>query len=267
MLFKSEKMIPIPAPINTTELLKDKVALITGGSGGIGLAIAESFLKSGAKVIIAGTSEKKLQDGLRKLDGGANASAIAIDVTDVDALPAKTHEAAQLFLENRIDILVNSAGVVNCHDFLEMSGEEYDRIMDTNAKGTFFMSQAVAKYMIENHVKGHILNLASSSSLRPAWTPYHMSKWAVRGLTLGMADRLLPYGIVVNAIAPGPVATPMLGKHEGDSIYNATCPAGRYAMPSEIAALATFMVSDMGNMIVGDTFFMTGGGGTITLHR
>ena len=158
MLFKSEKMIPIPAPINTTELLKDKVALITGGSGGIGLAIAESFLKSGAKVIIAGTSEKKLQDGLRKLDGGANASAIAIDVTDVDALPAKTHEAAQLFLENRIDILVNSAGVVNCHDFLEMSGEEYDRIMDTNAKGTFFMSQAVAKYMIENHVKGHILN-------------------------------------------------------------------------------------------------------------
>ena len=81
-----------------------------------------------------------------------------------------------------------------------------------------------------------------------------------------MADKLLPYGIIVNAIAPGPVATAMLSKHEGDSIYHENCPAGRYAMPSEIAALATFMVSDMGELIVGDTFYMTGGSGTITLH-
>lgn len=175
--------------------------------------------------------------------------------------------AAASFPENRIDILVNSAGILNHTDFLEMSEDEYDRIMDINAKGTFFMSQAVAKHMIENRIKGHILNLSSSSSLRPAWTPYQISKWAVRGMTLGMADRLLPYGIIVNAIAPGPVATPMLGKHEGDSIYNATCPAGRYAMPEEIARLATFMVSDLGDMIVGDTFYMTGGSGTISLHR
>lgn len=181
-------------------------------------------------------------------------------------MPEKVKTAAGMFPENRIDILVNSAGVVSHSDFLDMSEQEYDSIMDINAKGTFFMSQAIAKYMIENRIKGHILNVTSSSALRPAWTPYQMSKWAVRGLTLGMADRLLPYGIIVNAIAPGPTATPMLGKKEGDSIYNATCPAGRFAMPSEIAALATFMVSDMGDMIVGDTFYMTGGSGTITLH-
>lgn len=197
---------------------------------------------------------------------GGVISSITIDVLDICSLPEKVIAASNLFPEGRIDILVNSAGILNHTDFLEMSEEEYDRIMDINAKGTFFMSQAVAKHMIENHVKGHILNVSSSSSLRPAWSPYQMSKWAVRGLTLGMADRLLPYGIVVNAIAPGPVATPMLNKHVGDSIFSATCPAGRYAMPEEIAKLATFMVSDMGDLIVGDTFYMTGGSGTITLH-
>lgn len=125
--------------------------------------------------------------------------------------------------------------------------------MDINAKGSFFMSQAVGRFVIENRIKGHILNVTSSSALRPAWTPYQMSKWAVRGFTMGLADKLLPYGIIVNAIAPGPTATPMLGKQEGDSIYNDSNPSGRYAMPEEIASLAAIMVSDMGNMIVGDT--------------
>ena len=266
MIFKEEKKIPICNPINAPELLKGKVALITGGSGGIGLAMAESFLKSGARVIIAGTNEEKIRSCCEKIGGGGNLSYIVIDVKDVKSMPEKVKTAAAMFPGNRIDILVNSAGVVSHSDFLDMSEQEYDSIMDINAKGTFFMSQATAKYMIENRIKGHILNVTSSSALRPAWTPYQMSKWAVRGLTLGTADKLLPYGIVVNAIAPGPTATPMLGKNEGDSIYNATCPAGRFAMPSEIAALATFMVSDMGDMIVGDTFYMTGGSGTITLH-
>ena len=266
MLLKEEKQIPIPAPVSVPELLNGKVALITGGSGGIGLAMAESFLKSGAKVIIAGTNEEKLRSCCEKLNGGINISYIVIDVKDVESLPEKVKTAAAMFPENRIDILVNSAGVVSHSDFLDMTEQEYDNIMDINAKGTFFMSQAVAKYMIENRINGHILNVTSSSALRPAWTPYQMSKWAVRGFTLGAADKLLPYGIIVNAIAPGPTATPMLGKNEGDSIYNAVCPAGRYAMPSEIAALATFMVSDMGDMVVGDTFYMTGGSGTITLH-
>ena len=182
-------------------------------------------------------------------------------------MPEKVRLAAKMSSTGKIDILVNSAGLVSHHDFFYMSEKEYDSIMDVNAKGTYFMSQAVGKYMIENKIKGHILNVTSSSALRPAWTPYQMSKWAVRGLTLGLADALLPHGIVVNPIAPGPVATPMLGKFEGDSIYNETSPSGRYAMPEEIAQLAVFMVSDMGNLIVGDTFYMTGGSGTITLHN
>ncbi|MBQ3396295.1 MAG: SDR family oxidoreductase [Synergistaceae bacterium] len=267
MLTKEEKMIPIPEPVNTNRLLEDKIALITGGSGGIGMGIAKAFLNSGAKVIIAGTNENKLNDCLRKLTNGGGVKLLTLNVLDVKAMPGKVEEAANLFGENRIDILVNSAGVVSHSGFENMTEEEYDNIMNINVRGTYFMSQAVSKFMIERKIRGHILNLASSSSLRPAWTPYQISKWAVRGLTLGLADSLLPHGIIVNAIAPGPVATPMLGKNEGDSIYNPYTPTGRYAMPSEIAELAVFMASSMGDLIVGDTFFITGGSGTITLHR
>ena len=260
-------MVPIYQPIDGQHLLEGKTALITGGSGGIGFAIAKAFLQQSCEVIIAGTSEQKISKYCEKLSGKAKAHCLVIDVTDVDSMPEKVRLAAAMSSTGKIDILVNSAGLVSHSDFYHMTEKEYDSIMDVNAKGTYFMSQAVGKLMIEKKIKGHILNVTSSSALRPAWTPYQMSKWAVRGLTLGLADALLPYGIVVNAIAPGPVATSMLGKYEGDSIYNETSPSGRYAVPEEIAQLAVFMVSDMGNLIVGDTFYITGGSGTITLHN
>lgn len=265
-LLKAREMIPVYQPIDGQHLLDGKTALIIGGSGGIGFAIAKAFLQHDCEVIIAGTSEEKLSQCCEKLSGGGKAHYLVIDVTDVSSMPEKVRLAASESSAGKIDILVNSAGLVSHSDFYHMTEKEYDSIMDVNAKGTYFMSQAVGKFMIEKKIRGHILNVTSSSALRPAWTPYQMSKWAVRGLTLGLADALLPYGIVVNAIAPGPVATPMLGKQEGDSIYNGTSPSGRYAMPEEIAQLAVFMVSDMGNLIVGDTFYMTGGSGTITLH-
>ena len=262
---KEEKIQPIIVPVEKEKLLDGKVALITGGTSGIGLAVAQAFQNAGAKVIITGTNQQKLEIALKKRGGGGKG--LLIDVRDTEHLPDKVKEAEALFEENRIDILVNSAGVVVKHDFWGIDEKEYDRIMDTNAKGTFFMSQAVGKAMIEKQIKGHILNVTSSSALRPAWTPYQMSKWAVRGLTLGLADTLLPYGIVVNAIAPGPTATPMLGKTEGSSISEPNNPSKRYAMPEEIASMAVYMVSDAGRMIVGDTVYMTGGSGTITLHH
>lgn len=259
------KMIPVPTQFNTTELLRGKVALITGGSGGIGNAIAESFLKNGCKVIIAGTSQEKLDNSVKKLGDNMDVRALVIDVTKVNLLAEKVELAAQFF--GHIDILVNSAGV-NCFtDFLAVTEDEYDTVMNVNAKGTYFMSQAIAKYMIKNNIKGHILNITSSSALRPAKTPYHMSKWAVKGFTLGAADRLLPSGIIVNAIAPGPVATSMLGKRENDSIYKDGQPSGRYALPVEIANMAVLLASDVCNLVVGDTLYMTGGSGIISLHN
>ncbi len=131
-----------------------------------------------------------------------------------------------------IDILVNSAGVLSGKSFLEVTEEEYDAVMDINTKGTFFMTQAVANRMLLKKIHGHILNVTSSSSVRPAWTPYQLSKWAIKGFTLGAADKLLEHGIIVNAIAPGPVATEMLKRENPDSIYKANQPSGRYAMPT-----------------------------------
>lgn len=267
LMTNEKEMIPIPKPINANIKLDGKIALITGGNSGIGFAIAESFIRNGCKVIIAGTNERKLTEAANKLGGGDVVRYIQLDVLDIASIPEKIYTASSFFKESRIDILVNSAGVIAKSSFDDMSEEEYDYIMDTNAKGVFFMSQFVSKHMIEHKVKGHILNVTSSSALRPAWTPYQMSKWAVRGLTLGLADNLLKNGIIVNAIAPGPVATAMLDKSEGDSIYNATNPSGRFATAGEIAELAAFMVSDMGNLIVGDTFYITGGSGIITLHN
>ena len=268
-LIKGKKYVPIIKPINNGSLLKDKIALITGGNGGIGYAIAEAFLNNGCKVVITGTNEEKLIKCYNQLNmkNTGNVKYIILNVLDIESLPKKIEKAASLFNEGKIDILVNSAGVLGKRSFKDVIEKEYDLIMDVNTKGTFFMCQAMGKFMINKKIKGHILNISSSSALRPAWTPYCMSKWAIRGFTIGLADLLSPYGIVVNAIAPGPTATAMLGKGEGDSIYRKNSPAKRFILPSEIANLAVFLASDMGNMIIGDTVYMTAGSGITTLHN
>jgi 3-oxoacyl-[acyl-carrier protein] reductase len=139
----------------------------------------------------------------------------------------------------------------------------YDNVLNTNLKGSFFLSQMVGKYMKENQIKGNILNIASSSSLRPAISAYTLSKWGMRGLTLGLAKSLAPYGITVNGIAPGPTATPML-KSDNNDITNNRIPLGRFVMPEEIANMAVFLVSGFGRSIIGDIVYMTGGAGVVT---
>ena len=114
-------------------------------------------------------------------------------------------------------------------------------VLNTNLKGVFFLSQAVGRYMKDNKIKGNILNIASSSSLRPATSAYTISKWGIRGLTLGLAKSLAPLGIVVNGVAPGPTATPMIMHGDRSNITFDHIPAGRYAMPQEIANMAVFL--------------------------
>lgn len=265
LLLKRKDKIPIPQPINVQKVLDGKTALITGGSGGLGLAFAKAFRNAGCNVIIAGTNPNKLNNC--QLSLGENCLTIVMDINDVSSIEDKVKDAIKLSPSGKIDILVNSAGFNKAQKFLDVKESDYDRIMDVNVKGTFFVCQVMAKYMISNKIKGHILNVSSSSALRPAWTPYEISKWAIKGFTKGLADTLLPYGIIVNAIAPGPTATPMLNYMDGDSIANDNNLIGRFEMPSEIANLAVFMVSDLGNMIVGDTVYITGGSGVISLHR
>lgn len=262
----TKEIIAIPTPQNIGELLQGKTALITGGSSGIGFAIAERFLAAGCQVIISGTNEEKLMKCCEKL-GTDKVKGIVINLLDVDSIKSKIDEAAAMFDGSTIDILVNSAGFNPMKAFFQISEEDYDRTLDINVKGTFFMSQAIASYMIEKKIKGHILNISSSSALRPAWAPYGMSKWMIRGFTKGLADTLIPYGIIVNAIAPGPTATPMLGKSADGDLDRPSSPNKRYAVPEEIANLALVFVSDFGNLVVGDTLYATGGCGVITLHQ
>lgn len=259
---KNEKnIVPIDIPKNQNNLLENKVALIVGGTGGIGAVIAEAFIEAGAKVIISGTKEEKVKNAVEKL--GDCARGIQIDLNKVGGFDNKVSQAISLFPENRIDILVNCAGVHGNQTFGSVSETTYDSVMNTNLKGMFFMTQVVSNYMKEKRIKGHILNVSSAAALKPGYTPYEISKSGVRSFTLGAAAELIPYGIIVNAIAPGPVATAMLGRKEGDTLYTDCIPAKRFATPSEIGQLAVIMVSDMCNLVIGDTFYVSGGSGTI----
>ena len=262
---RKKQLEPIPVIKDNKQLLKSKVALVIGGGSGIGLSIADAFIKSGAKVILAGRNEDKLKKACTQL--GPDYSRYCVwDITDVEEIDNNLIKAISLFPENRIDILVNSAGVHHASSFEDITVDEFDTIINTNLKGVFFIDRAVGLYMKNNNIKGHILNVSSSSALRPAWGPYQMSKWALNGFTLGLAKKLQEYGIVVNAIAPGQTATPMLNKDEHD-ISADFAQMGRYIMPVEIANLAVILCSDIGNVVVGDTLYATGGSGLLTMEK
>lgn len=251
--------------IPNNKWLINRCALITGGTSGIGLAIAEKFISSGAKVIITGRSQERIDKALIKL-GESNAFGVVLDNTRVDTFDIIFQEI-QATAKNvgfpQIDILVNNAGV-NFKGMPNVVEEEYDKVLDTNLKGVFFLSQMIGKYYISNAIKGNILNIASASSLRPADSAYSVAKWGIRGLTLGLAKALGKEGITVNGIAPGPTATPMMIKEGQTNMALERIPLGRYIMPEEIANMAVILVSDMGRSIMGDIVYMTGGAGILT---
>lgn len=263
---KEEKITKVIVPTDKDKILAGKNAIIVGGTGGIGLAIADSLRNSGCNVIITGRNQEKAEAAAKKM-GGENIRGAALDISNIDQIRTRIPEIANMFDNSSIDILVNAAGVISTVDFLDVTEEQWDTLMDANLKGLFFASQVVSKHMIEKGIKGHILNISSASGLRPAWKPYQISKWAVNGFTKGLADTLLPYGIICNGIAPGPVATAMMKKEGDESLYNPTNPSGRCAASEEIANLALFLVSSMGDLVVGETYVISGGGGTISYHK
>ncbi|MBU5428783.1 SDR family oxidoreductase [Kineothrix sp. MSJ-39] len=264
MMTKEEKKVEIPYYVDKDNLLSGKVALVCGGSGGIGQAIVKGFLQSGCKVIISGTNEKKLQKMQTELNSN-NISILKFDYREVDKMNEFVEKAVSIY--NKIDILVSSTGVhTENASFWNITPEEYSRVMDINLKGTFFACQAFGEYMKENGIQGHILIISSSRGDEPAWSPYGISKWGLKGLVEGMAKIFAPCGIIVNSIAPGATATELIGYETGNSIYCLDNIVNRYVMPEEVANLAKFMVSDMGNMIIGDTVRISGGRGCFDIR-
>lgn len=252
--------------VSHDRLLAGKTAFITGGTSGIGLAIARAFLQAGASVVIAARGKEKLDNTVTALSSvlkeGQAIKSVVLDCANVASFDSVLNEAEKSLRCKCFDILVNNAGTGG-GVWGHCSESDYDKVMNTNLKGFFFLSQSVATRMRATGVKGNILNIASSSSLRPANSAYTLSKWGIRGLTVGLAKTLIKYGIVVNGIAPGPTATPMLS-HDSNDINLPTNPSGRFALPEEIASFAVMLCSDAGRMVVGDVLYMTGGSGVTT---
>lgn len=263
-LLKTKNIVTIQQMVDEKKILNGKTAVVVGGTGGIGHAIAKVFLESGCKVIITGTNQKKMTETLEKFKE-ANVKGMILDLGKPESFNDKVKEAVSIF--GKVDILVNSGGVHSENiDFWKMSEAEYDRIMDINLKGAFFLCQAFGSYMKDNAIKGHILLISSSRGAEPAYSPYGLSKWGLNGMTQGLAKLFLTHGIIVNAIAPGSTATPLLGIKEGDNLYCDENGIERYIVPDEVAEYARMLVSDMGNVVIGETIHVSAGRGVFDIR-
>lgn len=264
---KEKEIVPIEKVIPEDQILEDKVALIAGGSGGIGMAISHALLQAGCKVILAGTKVDKLKKCKNSFDKKyqKNVGTIVLNMLDISELSANIKKCALIF--GKIDIFINSAGVHTENvDFWEMVPSEFDRVMNINLKGPYFACLEMAKYWKKNSLKGHILLISSSRGSEPAFSPYGISKWGINGMTKGLANILINDNIIVNAIAPGSTATPLLGIHEGDSIFTTDNKFNRMVMPDEVGEYARMMVSDAGDMLVGETIHISGGRGVFDIR-
>ena len=245
------------------KILLGKNAIVTGGSRGIGFAIAKKLAEEGARVIITGRKEQSLVQACDKLGITENkVDYIVWDITDIEHCRPKIEQAATQ-LGSPIDILINNAGVLTKNDFnmnyLDLTPDEWDCVMDTNLKATYFICQNMAKHMLKNNIRGHIVNIASEMGIRPACVSYGISKWGVVGMTKGLGKMLAPRGIVVNGIAPGAITTDMMNWKEGDPVVRESHANKRFGFPEEIANLAAFLCSSYGDNIIGEIVTSDGG--------
>lgn len=250
--------------MKTPELaLKDKVALVTGATGGIGEAIAEAFGLAGAKVFLHGRNTAKLEALARKFDEkGIETRYAALDISAVGN--AQTLIDAVLRELGTIDILVNSAGINRPEPSTTVSEKNWDDVMDINLKALFFVTQAAGKVMIEKG-GGKIVNISSQAGLvaLPLRAAYGSSKGGLNQLTRALAVEWAPHKINVNAVAPTFVLTPLTKDMFLDKEFKRfvleSIPLGRMATPEEVAYAALFLASDLADMITGHVLTVDGG--------
>ena len=243
------------------EILKDKCILITGGSSGIGLAIAKKCAESGAKVIITGRNESRLKDACM-LIGLSDCKYLVWDIANIDDIQTNLLKSKELY-NKEIDVLVNNAGIAPSKFFGEVDELEWDRIYDINLKGNYFLTQELVKSWRSLSFLGYkkIINISSQGGYVEYTYPYRMTKWGIIGLTEGLGKELIKDNIIVNGIAPGIVKTSMqeFSLNQGDNLFTNQNPIKRVCLPEEIAELALFLISDTSNFIIGQTIVCDGG--------
>lgn len=237
--------------------LKDKVAIITGSTKGMGKATALMFAKEGAKVVINSRSEEK-EDSVRKLiekDGGS-AIFVQADISNPKDVKDLFQETVDTY--GTVDILVNNAGIHNPKKFFDLTKEDWEKVLSVNLIGLFLCSQQAAKIMID-HKCGRIINTASVRGLphcgRPGNIDYSASKAGVINFTKSLAKKLAP-NIQVNAVAPGPTDTEMNNWTKKDLKFTY---AGRLLQPEEIAKAIFFLASDAPSSLTGEVIVVDGG--------
>ena len=246
--------------------LENKVAIVTGGARGIGLAIARRFVAEGARVTIADIDRAAGADAADAI-GPPGCRFVATDVGDARSAENAVAETCRAF--GTLDILVNNAGIVHGADFLDLAEADFDRVLRVNLKGAFLVGQAAARRMVARVVAdgppGTIINMSSINAVVaiPNHAPYCASKGGVDQLTKAMALALAPYGIRVNAIGPGSIMTDILKAVATDEAAKqrvlSRTPAGRIGEPDEIAAVAVFLASAEASYVTGQTIYADGG--------
>lgn len=234
-------------------MLDGKVAIITGGTRGIGFETVKTFIENKAKVILLGSRSESVDKALSKLkELGMEAEGFYPDLSNYDEIQEMVNEIIKKY--KHIDILVNNAGISADKNIEDTSSEEFSRIIDLNVKAMFNMSKAVVPYMKENK-GGVILNTSSMVSIygQATGVGYPTSKFAVNGFTKSLARELAPFNIRVNAVAPGITNTDMVSSLPKEVIEPLikTIPLGRIGEPRDIANAFTFLASDMASYITG----------------
>jgi len=245
-----------------------RVVIVTGAARGIGLACAERFARDGDIVVLADIDEQAGAEAAASIvDEGHQAQFMACDVGE--RLDVRNVVAATLEAYGHIDVLINNAGIVSGSSFLDLTEEDFDRVLRVNLKGSFLMGQAVTRQMVgqveEGAKPGVIVNMSSINAVFALadHVPYTVSKGGVAQLTKAMSLSLAPHGIRVNAIGPGSINTQMLASvadnEEARHKVLSRTPLGRIGEPSEIASVAAFLASDDASYITGQTIYPDGG--------
>lgn len=238
--------------------LKDKRVLITGGASGIGAATAARFVEEGSRVVILDRDPQACERIQRELPG-----MIGSFIADVSNPREIEHTFGNVIVGlGGLDVVINNAGISIRHKFLDITVDEWSKVLAVNLSGVFYVAQAAARYMTQ-HAGGVILNMASTNGIvgHPFYADYNATKAGVIELTKSMALELAPK-VRVNAVAPGYVLTPMQRAEYSDEMLGAVnqkIPLQRHADPAEIAALFAFLASDDASYVTGNVYVIDGG--------